>query len=131
MTSDTSTTPSTDRILAGVALMLGFCVTAPLLDVAAKLASGSVPVGQITTARSVVQCVLMAPFVWIMGLSLRVARGQWPALLGRDAFAGLDLLFHRRNQCHAAGRRAGDCVRELFSSKRVSHCLKSAEQHAR
>ena len=83
MTSDTSSTPSTDRILVGVALMLGFCVTAPLLDVAAKLASSSVPVGQITAARFVVQCVLMAPFVWIMGLSMRVAKGQWLALLFR------------------------------------------------
>jgi len=83
MNSSTSYTPSTDRILAGVALMLGFCVTAPLLDVAAKLASGSVPVGQITAARFIVQCVLMAPFVWMMGLSLRVARGQWLALLFR------------------------------------------------
>ena len=79
MTSSTSYTPSTDRILASVALMLGFCVTAPLLDVAAKLASGSVPAGQITAARFIVQCVLMAPFVWMMGLSLRVARGQWLA----------------------------------------------------
>jgi drug/metabolite transporter (DMT)-like permease len=63
--------------------MLGFCVTAPLLDVAAKLASSSVPVGQITAARFVGQCLLMAPFVWIMGLSLRVARAQWPALVMR------------------------------------------------
>lgn len=78
--------PSTDRILAGVGLMLGFCVTAPLLDVAAKLASGSVPVGQITAARFIVQCALMAPFVWIMGLSLRVARGQWLALVLRAVF---------------------------------------------
>ena len=83
MTTVTSSTPSTDRILAGVALMLGFCVTAPLLDVAAKLASDSVPVGQITAARFIVQCVLMAPVVWIMGLSLRVARGQWLALFFR------------------------------------------------
>ena len=83
MTSTTSAPPSTDRILAGVALMFGFCVTAPLLDVAAKLASASVPVGQITTARFVVQCALMAPFVWIMGLSLRVARDQWLALVVR------------------------------------------------
>lgn len=74
---------STDRTLAGVALMLGFCVTAPLLDVAAKLASASVPVGQITAARFLVQCVLMAPFVWILGLSLRVAREQWLALAFR------------------------------------------------
>lgn len=83
MTEVSSSPPSTDRILAGVALMLGFCLTAPLLDVAAKLASASVPVGQITAARFVVQCALMAPFIWIMGLSLRVARGQWLALVFR------------------------------------------------
>lgn len=85
MTSAASHIPSTDSILAGVALMVGFCVTAPLLDVAAKLASGSVPVGQITAARFVIQCALMAPVVWIMGLSLRVARGQWLALISRAA----------------------------------------------
>ncbi|MBQ2261007.1 MAG: DMT family transporter [Loktanella sp.] len=85
MTSHTAQTPSTDRILAGVVLMLGFCVTAPMLDVAAKLASTSLPVGQITAARFIVQCVLMAPFVWVMGLSLRVARGHWPALTFRAA----------------------------------------------
>jgi drug/metabolite transporter (DMT)-like permease len=78
-------TPSTDRILAGVALMLGFCVTAPMLDLTAKLASATVPVGQITAARFIVQCALMAPFVWIMGLSLRVARAQWLALVFRAA----------------------------------------------
>ena len=83
MTAVTSSPPSTDRILAGLTLMLGFCLSAPLLDVAAKLASESVPVGQITTARFVVQCALMAPFIWFMGLSLRVARGQWLALLFR------------------------------------------------
>lgn len=83
MTSDTTYAPPSDRILAGVALMVGFCITAPLLDVAAKLASDSIPVGQITAARFIGQCALMAPFVWVMGLSLRVARGQWPALVAR------------------------------------------------
>lgn len=83
MTNSASSIPAKDRTLAGVVLMLGFCLTAPLLDVAAKLASESVPVGQITAARFVVQCALMAPFVWLMGLSLRVARAQWPALLFR------------------------------------------------
>ena len=83
MASIVSQSPSSDRILAGVALMLGFCVTAPLLDVAAKLASDSVPVGQITAARFIVQCMLMAPFVWVMGLSLRVAREHLLALLFR------------------------------------------------
>lgn len=83
MTSAPADAFSNDRILAGVALMLGFCVTAPLLDVAAKLASDSVPVGQITAARFVVQCALMAPIVWIMGVSLRVVRGDWLALVLR------------------------------------------------
>ncbi|MDU8943591.1 DMT family transporter [Ovoidimarina sediminis] len=86
MSDATSPPPSTDRILAGVALMLGFCLTAPLLDVAAKLASDSVPVGQITAARFVVQCALMAPFLLGMGLSLRVARGRWLALFLRAVF---------------------------------------------
>ena len=83
MTNATSSTPASDNILIGVALMLGFCVTAPLLDVAAKLASSSVPVGQITAARFVVQCALMAPVIWMMGLSLHVARGLWVALISR------------------------------------------------
>lgn len=83
MTNVIASAQPTDRILAGVGLMLGFCLTAPLLDVAAKLASSSVPVGQITAARFVVQCVLMAPFLLIMGLSLRVARGHWLALVSR------------------------------------------------
>jgi drug/metabolite transporter (DMT)-like permease len=83
MTQLSPTAVSTDRILPGVALMLGFCVTAPLLDVAAKLASSSVPVGQITAARFIVQCLLMAPVVWVMGLSLKVPREKWMALTMR------------------------------------------------
>ena len=86
MTHAPPETASPDRILTGVVLMLGFCVTAPLLDVAAKLASSSVPVGQITAARFVVQCLLMVPVVWVMGLTLRVARGQLLALVLRAVF---------------------------------------------
>jgi len=83
MKNNTSLAQSTDKILTGVALMLGFCLTAPLLDVAAKLASSSVPVGQITTARFVVQCALMAPVIGVMGLSLHVPREQWLHLIMR------------------------------------------------
>ena len=83
MTTAITSSDSTDRVLAGVALMLGFCLTAPLLDVCAKLASETVPIGQITAARFVGQCVLMAPFVWVMGVSLRVPRGQMLALIAR------------------------------------------------
>ena len=86
MTTTGSSKSSTDQVLTGVALMLGFCLTAPLLDVAAKLASDSVPVGQITTARFVLQCILMAPFILVMKLSIRVARDLWFALFLRSAF---------------------------------------------
>lgn len=65
---------STDRILPGILLMLAFCVLAPLLDVCSKLAAeGGIPVGQITAARFLVQCGLMLPVAWAMGLSLRLA----------------------------------------------------------
>ena len=84
MTTGAANFQSTDRVLAGVALMLGFCLTAPLLDVAAKLASATVSIGQITAARFVVQCILMAPFIWIMRLSLRVPQGQLMTLIARS-----------------------------------------------
>ena len=58
-----------DRIMLGILLMLGFCLTAPLLDVAAKLASDVIPVGQITAARFLVQLGLMLPVCLMMGLS--------------------------------------------------------------
>jgi drug/metabolite transporter (DMT)-like permease len=65
---------SKDPTLRGIVLMLTFCVIAPLLDVAAKLAAeDGIPVGQITTARFLVQGLLMLPVVWIMGLSFRMS----------------------------------------------------------
>lgn len=62
--------------------MLGFCLIAPLIDVSAKLASASLPVGQITTARYVVQTALMLPIILAMGLTLRLTRrGFWLSTL--------------------------------------------------
>ena len=52
-------------------------------DVAAKLASSSVPVGQITAARFIVQCALMAPLLGVMHLSMHVARELWLPLIYR------------------------------------------------
>jgi drug/metabolite transporter (DMT)-like permease len=63
-----------DRILPGVVLMLAFCMLAPLLDVSAKLASASIPVGQIVTARFIVQALLMLPVAVIMGVGLGLGR---------------------------------------------------------
>ncbi|MFN3992441.1 MAG: DMT family transporter [Tabrizicola flagellatus] len=78
-----------DTTLQGVLLMLAFCVIAPLLDVAAKLAAGNgVPVGQVTAARFVVQTALMLPVVLVMRLPLRLdARA-----LGYSALRALFLL---------------------------------------
>jgi drug/metabolite transporter (DMT)-like permease len=59
-----------DRILPGVALMITFCVIAPLIDVASKLAAQEVPVGIVTLIRFVVQAGLMLPVIQIMGLGL-------------------------------------------------------------
>ena len=86
MTYSVTSAPSTDKVLTGVTLMLGFCLTAPLLDVAAKLASSCVPVGQITAARFVVQCALMAPVIGVMRLSMHVARELWLPLIVRALF---------------------------------------------
>ncbi len=74
MTELTAPSPHADRILTGVTLMLGFCLLAPLIDVSAKLASATLPVGQIVTARFVVQAVLMLPFVALMRLDWRLSR---------------------------------------------------------
>lgn len=76
-------TQSTDRILPGVALMLGFCTFAPLIDVASKLATATVPVGQVTLARFVVQVALMLPILLIMGQGLRLSRRAFRLTLWR------------------------------------------------
>lgn len=64
----------TDRALPGIALMIVFCATAPLIDVAAKIAVQSVSVTQVTLARMVVQAVLMLPVVLVMRQTLRLRR---------------------------------------------------------
>jgi drug/metabolite transporter (DMT)-like permease len=81
-------THSTDRILPGVALMLAFCLLAPLLDVASKLAAATVPVGQITTARFVVQGALMLP----IGLAMRLDWRMSPRMLGLTLLRAIFLI---------------------------------------
>jgi drug/metabolite transporter (DMT)-like permease len=64
---------SPDRVMPGILLMVAFCVLAPLLDTAAKLATQTIPVGQITTARFLVQGALMAPVALAMGVRWRLS----------------------------------------------------------
>ncbi|MFT5742600.1 MAG: drug/metabolite transporter (DMT)-like permease [Paracoccaceae bacterium] len=83
MTSALAPTADADRILPGIVLMLGFCVFGPMLDVAAKLAADTLPVGQIATARFLVQVVLMLPLCLVMGLGLRLRRELWGIVTAR------------------------------------------------
>ena len=78
MADITLSPPRTEHILTGIGLMLAFCVLAPLLDVASKLATATLPVGQIVVARFVVQAALMLPFVLWMRLDWRMS----PHMLG-------------------------------------------------
>jgi len=86
-------TPHTDRIALGMVLILGFCLTAPLLDVCAKLAAEVIPVGQITAARFVVQTVLMLPVCLMMGLSLGMPRALWGLITLRAVLLILSTYF--------------------------------------
>ncbi|MCX7889560.1 MAG: DMT family transporter [Rhodobacteraceae bacterium] len=71
-----------DRTLAGVGLMIAFCLTAPLLDASAKLAAQTLPTGQITAARFVGQALLMLPVVLALRLPFAMdARGLGLSLL--------------------------------------------------
>jgi len=65
------------RILPGVALMIVFCVTAPMIDVFAKLATTQLSVGQVTLARFSVQASLMLPLLFLLGLQWRVQSQQF------------------------------------------------------
>jgi len=51
MTNAPAYIPKNDHAVLGVIFMILFCVTAPILDVFAKLAAETIPVGQITAAR--------------------------------------------------------------------------------
>ena len=74
---------SVDRVPLGIVLMVAFCAIAPLIDVAAKMASQSVTVTQVTFSRMVVQAVLMAPVVMVMRQNAGVTRRAFGLLILR------------------------------------------------
>jgi drug/metabolite transporter (DMT)-like permease len=71
-----------DKTMLGVGLMLAFCLLAPLLDVSSKLATQTIPVGQIVAARFVVQGAMMTIAALWMGLAWRISPrlAAWLAL---------------------------------------------------
>ncbi len=73
------------NILRGLVLMLAFCVLAPLLDAASKLATTTIPVGQITAARFVFQLLCMLPLMLVLRLDWRARRSDLALLVARAA----------------------------------------------
>ena len=71
-----------DRTLLGIGLMLGFCAVAPLIDVFAKLAAETLPVGQVTSARYVSQSVTLAVILLILRSGFEFNRRNIAPLFG-------------------------------------------------
>ncbi|WP_444462802.1 DMT family transporter [Rhodobacter capsulatus] len=78
-----------DRILPGILLMLGFCIIAPLIDVASKLAAQGVPVGTVTLGRYVAQLALMVPIVALLGQPWSMSRRALGLTFARAAVSVL------------------------------------------
>lgn len=64
-----------DKPLLGIALMIGFCILAPVGDAVAKVLGGLVPIGQLLLVRFAVQFALLLPLVWLTGRVWRM-RGR-------------------------------------------------------
>jgi drug/metabolite transporter (DMT)-like permease len=73
-------TTAPDRTLFGIALMLGFCAVAPVIDVFSILASRQLPVGQVSTARYVVQSVVLLVVLFAFRIPFGWDRKRLPAL---------------------------------------------------
>ena len=61
-----------DAPATGIALMCGFLVLGPFIEIFAKLAAPAIPVGQITAGRFAVQTAIMIPLAAAMGVLVRV-----------------------------------------------------------
>ncbi|MEI4487718.1 DMT family transporter [Frigidibacter sp. MR17.14] len=75
--------PAADRILAGMGLMVAFCLIAPLIDVSSKAAAQQVPVSTVTFGRFLVQGALMAPVVALIGPGFGLSRRAFWLTLAR------------------------------------------------
>lgn len=65
---------SQERPLLGIAMMLAFCVLAPLADSIAKMIGSALPLLQVVTVRFAAQAVLLVPWVLLAGDTLRIPR---------------------------------------------------------
>ena len=93
-TCDTGAMPA-DRPILGIALMLGFCLFAPLADGLAKMLGDGVPLLQVVAIRFLAQAVLLLPILGVLGGRLRVPAGLWGIVVARTVLhiAGIALMF--------------------------------------
>lgn len=63
-----------DRPTLGIALMLGFCVVAPMGDAIAKILSNKVALGQLLLIRFGVQAVVLIPIIAVTGRVWRMSQ---------------------------------------------------------
>lgn len=86
---------SSDRPVLGIALMLGFCIVAPMADALAKLLGANMGVAQLVAIRMGLQVVLLLPLVWWMRLSLRMPRRvlRLTAIRAVLHMAGIGMMF--------------------------------------
>ncbi|MGR3570405.1 DMT family transporter [Brevirhabdus sp.] len=84
-----------DRPPLGIALMIGFCVLAPLGDSIAKLLGDSIPVMELVVLRFVVQSVILIPLALLGGHGLRLGARVFRLTLLRTALhvAGIAAMF--------------------------------------
>lgn len=78
--------------MLGVALMIGFIATAPVMDAFAKLAAPAIPTGQIVAFRFGVQALLLLPLAIVLGELERPSRRDIGLHLVRSALIVLATL---------------------------------------
>jgi S-adenosylmethionine uptake transporter len=84
----TAALPAPDRPMAGIGLMVAFCVAAPFIDVFAKLASAEATALQIAVARFAVQTAALAPVALALGRLRLPDRRAMAAHVARGALLG-------------------------------------------
>jgi drug/metabolite transporter (DMT)-like permease len=86
---------TTDRPLLGIALMLGFCLLAPVADALAKLLGPHLAVGQLVALRFAIQALVLVPVTLVGGRAWRLAPSllAWVALRTLLHIAGIATMF--------------------------------------
>ena len=84
-----------DKPFLGIAMMLGFCIVAPMGDAVAKLLGGQVPVGQLLLVRFAIQAAILVPLVMLIGLPWRMTPRVFRLALLRTLMhiAGIGMMF--------------------------------------